>query len=51
MDFSTTLVFSNTFSSYLASIYRLVDDLEHFDNQRPFDPVRLARLALMRLGI
>ena len=29
-------------ASYLAS--RLVDDLEHFDNQRPFDPRQPAQI-------
>ena len=35
-------------ASYLVRTYissRLVDDLEYFDNQRPFDPMQLARLA------
>ena len=35
--------------SYLAS--RLVNNLEHFDNQRPFDSMRPARLALVRLSV
>ena len=47
-------MFSSVYTRVATRLYiasRLVDDREHFDNQRPFDPMRPARLALVRLSV